>query len=276
MEKDSGHAGVGRVFFISRRRLTTKEDTGKKPAERMWGEILPFVQAAMAEVDPEFSDITIEDIFNGMYGREQHLELQTRELCTITMLTALGKPEELDVHFMVAFNLGWTYEELRELLLLCVIPAGWPCAIDALRKLQQWCKDNNRDMTPGIELREGYHETDWFQKGNACGEELFGFDSWQRLLSDLDVLGPDLKEFFVSVFYGKLMTRENLDSRTGKLCMVAAFAVRKEAFYLGLQIQAALQSGVSEQALKEILFQVGIYAGHEAIAHAVSVWKQIR
>jgi 4-carboxymuconolactone decarboxylase len=247
----------------------------KSAAERMWGEMLPFVQAMLEEEDAEFANITIEDCFNGIYGREADLDLKTRELCTIAMLAALGNSEELDIHFMVAFHLGWTYAELRELLTLIVIPAGWPCAIDALRKLQAWCKANHREKAPGVPLREGFDATDWYARGKETGQALFGKALWESFQADLDLLHTDLRKYMVSMFYGKLMTRTTLDEKTRQLCLVAAFTAQRAGTHLALSVCGALGAGASEAAIKEIFFYAGIYAGHEAVTHAISVWKQI-
>ncbi|MFZ5564864.1 MAG: carboxymuconolactone decarboxylase family protein, partial [Thermodesulfobacteriota bacterium] len=86
----------------------------KNASERMWGDMGPFLQAALDAIDKEVSEIIIDGCFNEIYGREAELDLKTRELCTITMLAALGRSDDLETHLAAAFNLGWDLREIVE------------------------------------------------------------------------------------------------------------------------------------------------------------------
>ncbi len=61
------------------------------------------------------------------------LDLKTRSLITVAMLTALGKTHELKGHVRGALNNGATKEELQEVLLHAAIYCGVPTAVDAFR-----------------------------------------------------------------------------------------------------------------------------------------------
>jgi 4-carboxymuconolactone decarboxylase len=61
------------------------------------------------------------------------LDLKTRSLITVAMLTALGKQHELKGHVRGALNNGATVEEIQEVLLHASIYCGVPSAVDAFR-----------------------------------------------------------------------------------------------------------------------------------------------
>ena len=61
------------------------------------------------------------------------LDLKTRRLITLAMLTALGKQHELKGHVRGALNNGATVEELQEVLLHASIYCGVPSAVEAFR-----------------------------------------------------------------------------------------------------------------------------------------------
>ena len=61
------------------------------------------------------------------------LDLKTRSLITVAMLTALGKQQELKGHVRGALNNGATKEEIQEVLLHASIYCGLPAAVDAFR-----------------------------------------------------------------------------------------------------------------------------------------------
>ncbi len=61
------------------------------------------------------------------------LDLKTRSLITVAMLTALGKQHELKGHVRAALNNGVTLEQLQEVLLHASIYCGLPAAVETFR-----------------------------------------------------------------------------------------------------------------------------------------------
>ena len=61
------------------------------------------------------------------------LDLKTRSLITVAMLTALGKQQELKGHVRGALNNGATPTEIQEVLLQAALYCGVPAAVDAFR-----------------------------------------------------------------------------------------------------------------------------------------------
>ena len=61
------------------------------------------------------------------------LDLKTRSLITVAMLTALGKQHELKGHVRGALNNGVTPQQLQEVLLHASIYCGLPAAVEAFR-----------------------------------------------------------------------------------------------------------------------------------------------
>jgi 4-carboxymuconolactone decarboxylase len=61
------------------------------------------------------------------------LDLKTRSLITIAMLTALGKQHELKGHVRGALNNGASVTEIQEVLLHASIYCGVPTAVEAFR-----------------------------------------------------------------------------------------------------------------------------------------------
>src|SRR5574343_817072 len=61
------------------------------------------------------------------------LDLKTRSLVTVAMLTALGRQNELKGHVRGALNNGATVEELQEVLLHATVYCGVPAAVEAFR-----------------------------------------------------------------------------------------------------------------------------------------------
>ena len=69
----------------------------------------------------------------GDVWQREGLELKTRSLITVAMLTALGKQNELKGHVRGALNNGASVAEIQEVLLHASIYCGLPAAVEAFR-----------------------------------------------------------------------------------------------------------------------------------------------
>ncbi|MDB5885692.1 MAG: 4-carboxymuconolactone decarboxylase [Polaromonas sp.] len=61
------------------------------------------------------------------------LDIKTRSLITVAMLTAMGRQQELKGHVRGALNNGATPAELQEVLLHAAVYCGVPAAAEAFR-----------------------------------------------------------------------------------------------------------------------------------------------
>ena len=114
---------------------------GLQMRKRVMGE--DFVEKAFANAD-EFTMPLQEFVTRNAWGTvwcRDGLELKTRSLITISMLTALGRAQELKGHVRGALNNGATPEEIREVLLHASVYCGMPLAIDGFRSAHEVIKD---------------------------------------------------------------------------------------------------------------------------------------
>lgn len=61
------------------------------------------------------------------------LDLQTRSLLNIAMMTALGRPNELKLHVRGALNNGVSVDTIKEVLVQATIYCGVPAGLDAFK-----------------------------------------------------------------------------------------------------------------------------------------------
>ncbi|MEY8875722.1 MAG: carboxymuconolactone decarboxylase family protein [Leptothrix sp. (in: b-proteobacteria)] len=78
----------------------------------------------------------------GSTWQRDGISLKQRSLCTVAMLAALGRSQELKGHLRGAINNGATLAELREVLLHVGPYAGAPMAIEAFRTAREFMADN--------------------------------------------------------------------------------------------------------------------------------------
>jgi len=108
-------------------------DKGLATRKQVMGEA--FVANALAGVT-DFTRPIQEHITAKAWGdvwQRPGLDLKTRSLITVAMLTALGKQHELKGHLRGALNNGATPAELQEVLLHAAVYCGVPTAVEAFR-----------------------------------------------------------------------------------------------------------------------------------------------
>ena len=107
--------------------------TGEQVRRQVMGDA--FVEAAFAGMTP-FTEPIQQHITRKAWGdvwQRDGLDLKTRSLITVAMLTALGKQHELKGHVRGALNNGATSAEIQEVLLHASIYCGLPAAVEAFR-----------------------------------------------------------------------------------------------------------------------------------------------
>jgi 4-carboxymuconolactone decarboxylase len=113
--------------------MDSQYDKGLVTRKQVMGE--DFVARALDNV----TDFTLplqQHITRNAWGdvwQREGLDLKTRSLITVAMLTALGKQHELTGHVRGALNNGATVVEIQEVLLHATIYCGVPAAAEAFR-----------------------------------------------------------------------------------------------------------------------------------------------
>ncbi|MBL0710451.1 MAG: carboxymuconolactone decarboxylase family protein [Colwellia sp.] len=111
--------------------------SGEKIRRQVMGDA--FVDRALTNVD-DFNQpmqAYINDHGWGSTWQRGGIDLKTRSLVTIAMLTALKAPQELKGHIRGALNNGASQEEIREVLLHSAVYCGVPATQEAFRAAKE-------------------------------------------------------------------------------------------------------------------------------------------
>ena len=101
------------------------------------------VVEGLADISPDFAHYLIEFPFGDIYSRPG-LDLRTRELTTVAVLTALGNAAaQLKVHLQAALNVGCSRDEIVETIIQVAVYAGFPAALNALFAAKEVFKDRS-------------------------------------------------------------------------------------------------------------------------------------
>jgi len=113
--------------------MTNKRfEEGLKKLKEIDGEAGEKVIESLASIAPDLAKYTIEFPFGDVYQRSG-LSLKTRELATISALTALGNCQpQLNVHINGALNVGCKPIEITEVIIQMAVYAGFPASLNGM------------------------------------------------------------------------------------------------------------------------------------------------
>ncbi len=110
----------------------TRFQTGLEQLSKIDGEAGQKVIESLNDICPDLAKFTIEYPFGDIYTREG-LDLKSREIATVSALTAMGNcTPQLKVHLHAALNVGCTEEEIKEVIIQMSVYAGFPAALNGM------------------------------------------------------------------------------------------------------------------------------------------------
>jgi 4-carboxymuconolactone decarboxylase len=103
------------------------------------GKDQPTLEALRREF-PFLADAITGYALGDVWGRPT-LDARTRQLATVAAFAAIGARSFLKIHAGYALNLGVKPEELKEIVYLTTVHAGFPRAIEAAQTLSELFKE---------------------------------------------------------------------------------------------------------------------------------------
>lgn len=105
--------------------------------------------------------------------------------------------------------------------------------------------------------------------------EVLGDAHVDRAVAGTDEFTAEFQDFITRYAWGEVWTRPGLDRRVRSCVTLAVLAALGHEQELALHVRAALRNGVPAGEIKEVLLQVGVYAGVPAANRAFAVAQPI-
>jgi 4-carboxymuconolactone decarboxylase len=83
------------------------------------------------------------------------LDPKTRTLVTVAQLAVMNRPVEFGIWLRNALRVGWTKDEIFEVVLQTMLYAGGPTGVDALRTAREAFAEHDRDDDAALIHRMG-------------------------------------------------------------------------------------------------------------------------
>lgn len=114
-----------------------------------------------------------------------------------------------------------------------------------------------------------------YERGLAKLEEIDG-QAGSRVVDSLRDIAPDFARYLIEFPFGDIYSRPGLDLRAREIAVVAALTALGNATpQLKVHIEGALNVGVSQDEIVEVIMQMAVYAGFPAALNGLFAAKEV-
>jgi len=114
----------------------SRRENGNEVINKLTGGAGQPVLNALRQDFPFLADAIVDYSLGEVWSR-QGLDDRTRQLATVAAFAAQGNLPQLRIHAGYALRLGATQDELKEIIYLTTVTAGFPRSIDAAQALRE-------------------------------------------------------------------------------------------------------------------------------------------
>lgn len=118
-------------------------------------------------------------------------------------------------------------------------------------------------------------DTQQFKKGLAVRRAVVGNAYVETSLANADDLTAPLQKLVTEWCWGEIWTRPGLDRKTRSFLNLGMLIALNRPHELRLHVRGALNNGVTQGEIQEVILQAAIYCGVPAAIDAMRVAKEI-
>ncbi|MFZ2825397.1 carboxymuconolactone decarboxylase family protein [Hydrogenophaga sp.] len=114
-----------------------------------------------------------------------------------------------------------------------------------------------------------------YLQGLAKLREIDG-QAGERVIASLADIAPDFARYLIEFPFGDIYSRPGLDLRSREIAVVAALTAMGNATpQLKVHLQAALNVGVTQAEIVEVIMQMAVYAGFPAALNGLAAAREV-
>ena len=216
---------------------------------------------AAYEVAPPLAAYTDEVLFGEVWRREG-ISLRDRSLVTLSALIANGRAAQLRGHLGRGLDNGLTPAEISEIVAHLAFYAGWPVAISALPEVKAVFDQRGLRVPAATAERLPLDEASEARRRAS-------------VQASAGAVAPPLADLTNRVLFDDLWRRPGLAPRDRSLVTVAALIANGQTEQMPFHVNRAMDTGLTEAQLSEVVTHLGFYAGWPRAMSAVPVVQKI-
>ena len=223
--------------------------------------------------DPEFMQILQRYIF-GELCYTGSLNNRTRELVTVTVLTAIQALPQLKAHLNACLNVGCTPVELREAIYQCAPFIGFPRTLNAIGVLNEVL--TGRGVSLPLPRQGTVEDEERYKKGLAIQAPVYGDEIRDRYAWLPKPFDEAVPRFLTEHCFGDFHTRTGLDQRTRELLTVVLLAALGGAeVQVKSHVAGALKTGSTREEVVCALVHASAYMGIPRLFNALNACREL-
>jgi 4-carboxymuconolactone decarboxylase len=118
-------------------------------------------------------------------------------------------------------------------------------------------------------------ESERFNAGMKVRRRVLGDAHVDRSLASRDELTSEFQDLLTRYAWGEIWTRPGLDERTRRLLVLAMLVALGRDAELKMHLNAAFDSGMSAEDVKEVFLQAAVYCGLPAANNAFRLVQDV-
>lgn len=116
---------------------------------------------------------------------------------------------------------------------------------------------------------------DWDADGEAVRRAVLGDEHVDAAIARTDAVTADFQSFITRYAWDGIWNRPGLERRDRSIVTLAVLAALHHDGELAMHVRAARRNGLSVEEIREVLLQVGVYAGVPAANRAFAVAQRV-
>ena len=113
-----------------------------------------------------------------------------------------------------------------------------------------------------------------YERGLAIRKSVLGADYVDTAIRNADDFTRPLQEMVTEYCWGYVWGREELSKRDRSMINLAMISILNRPHELKIHVKGALKNGLTKTEIREVLLQVGIYAGVPAAVDSFRIAKE--
>jgi 4-carboxymuconolactone decarboxylase len=112
--------------------------------------------------------------------------------------------------------------------------------------------------------------------GEAMRRKILGNEHVDRATRNITPLNREFQDLITRYVWGEIWTREGLDERTRRVLVIGTMIALARWEEFRMHVRAAIvEGGFSENDVKEVILQQGVYCGIPVANHALSLAAEV-
>lgn len=220
--------------------------------------------------DPEMMSVLQKYIFGEIFTIGK-LDNKTREMLTVTTLTAQQTLPQLKAHINALLNTGATPNEVREVIYQCAPFIGFPKTLNAISVMNEVFVE--RKIPLPLENASTTNENNRYKEGLKIQKPLYGDEIKNSLEGLPNNVGDKVARLLSEVCFGDFYTRKGLDLKTRELLVLAILITDGSENTLKSHIKGNLKAGNTKEDIVSAIIQCMPYVGFSKTFKALYIFK---